>query len=338
MRPITVGLIRVDTHSYYYGALMQKADPLLLRDTDSATHYYFYGSFTGKAGPSKIVVPTLRSFNIARVWDQDREKAERFSQTFYGKPRVCASFADVSDGVDLVFIANCYEPFSGSDHLELAAPGIRKHVPTFIDKPLAYEIEDARKIVRLARRHHTPITSYSLLRLIPHLTRFRQRFSEIAPVEFATIKGNGCTMGGQIHLVSIAQHLFGPGVEAVACIPGTGANTVECMNEPELAHIHLTYHKGPGKPVAGVVLNAVSGGTWHCRMYVNAYSAAGDISVRVGDFEFPYGAVEVLKRAKKMVTTGKPQVDYDEMLENIAVISAARMSAAAGKRIFLKDI
>ena len=338
MRRIKVGLIRVDTHSYYYGALMQKADPLLLRDHDSASHYYFYGSFKGRAGPETIVVPTVHAFNIAKVWDKDRDKAERFSETFYGAPQVCSSFAEVSDGVDLVFIANCYEPFSGSDHLELAAPGIRKGVPTFVDKPLAYDVKDARKLVRTAKRHDTPITSYSMLRLIPHLTWFRQRFREIAPVEFATVKGNGCTMAGQIHLVSIAQHLFGPGVDSVVCIPGTGEHSPECMNEPELAHIHLSYRANPGKPAAGVVLNAISGGTWHCRIYMNAYSAGGNMSARMGDFEFPYGAVEVLKRVKKMVHTRKPQVDYDEMVENIAVISAARVSAETGKRIFLKDI
>ena len=41
---------------------------------------------------------------------------------------------------------------------------------------------------------------------------------------------------------------------------------------------------------------------------------------------------------QKMVATRKPQVDYDEMVENIAVINAARASARHGGRVCVKDI
>ena len=336
MAKIKVGLIRVDTHSYYYGTLMQRPDPVLLQKHNPATHYYMYGSFSGRYGPDRIIVPTVRSFEIVKVWDADRDEAERFSETFGGTAKVCRSYADASSGVDLLFVANCDEPHSGADHLELATPGLKRGVPTFIDKPLAYTVSDARKLLALAAKHKTPLLSISILRASPHVAMFRKRLQEIAPVEFITVKGNGYAMAGQIHLISLAQHLVGVGAESVAAIPGL--DTTYCKGEPAIGHIHIGYGGGIGKPAAGVVLNCASGDTWHCSIYVNAYSGKGALSTRVGDFEFPYGAAAIVRMARRMVKTGRSPLRQGEMLENIAVAEAARVAQKHGKRVQLRDV
>jgi predicted dehydrogenase len=316
----------------YYGALMDKHNPALLVDPmqgkgkghytwqSGGAHFYFY---TFYADRYRMMVPQVRGFKIVKVWDEYRDAAEMCSNIFYDKPQVCRKFEEVSDDVDLVFIADCNG--DGSDHLKLAAPGLTKGVPTFIDKPFAYTVHDALKLIELAQKKRCPLLSLSILSMVPQAVQFHNRLAEIAPVEFGIVKGFGGSLAGIIHTISLAQRVFGGGVKAV-----------ECMGSSECAHILLDYGNRPDRPRAGVMLNCDSGGGWHSSMYSIAYSANGEVhSPRIGDFEFPYGAIEILKLIKKMVISHKPPVDYKIIVENIAVAEAARKSQKMRKKILL---
>ena len=327
MSKIKVGIIRCDLHAYYYGALAFRHDPITMRDSEDgpghASYFYFYLNYSDGR---KITVPTVRGFELARVWDANRRQAEIMAEVFDDHPAVCDTFEEVSDGVDMVYIADCTG--EGEDHLKLATPSLQKRVPTFVDKPFAYDVADAQAMVRLAKRRKTPVMSLSMLRVVPHATRFRNRFTELGEVEFGIVKGGGSRMDGHVHAISLAQHLFGPGVESV-----------ECMGKTPLGYVHLDYGGKPHRPPAGVVLNCRSGGSYHCAMYASAYSSQGAIhSPDIGDFVFPWGAAAILKVAKKMVQTGKPPVSYDEMIECIAVASAARLAQKRGKPVSLKEV
>jgi hypothetical protein len=58
----------------------------------------------------------------------------------------------------------------------------------------------------------------------------------------------------------------------------------------------------------------------------------------MSDFEYPKGAAVNLELARKMVRTGKPAVPYEDMLENIAVATAARKAQRTGRTIKLSDV
>jgi len=336
MKPIRVGIIRCDLHAIYYGALMAKHDPLVLRDPPPTRsgkqsgswltgggHFYFY---THYANATRMTVPSVRGFRIVKLWDKDPEMAEVASAIFCGKPQVCERLEEASDDVDMVFIADCN--FDGSDHLKLAAPGLKKRVPTFVDKPFACEVKDAVAIVRLAKKHRTPVLSLSILRSVPHFTRFRKRFEETGGVHFGTIKGGGTIMAGHIHAISLAQQLFGNGVESVAC-----------MGENALSHMFLSYGDKSNRPARGVVLNCDSGPTPHCAFFASAYGPDGAVhSPPIGDYQFPWGAARNLELAKQMVKTGKSPVPYDDMIENIAVATAARRAQKLGRTVRIREV
>ena len=325
MDKIRIGIIRCDLHAIYYANPIQKHDPYLLREPDLGMGGYFY-FYTKYRQPTEFVIPGVPGFEVTKLWDEDRRLAENMSRIYYGKPRICDRFEEISDDVDLVLIADCNE--DGSDHLKLATPGLKKGIPTFVDKPFAYEVEDARAIVELAKEHDTPVMSLSILRTLPQATLFQNRFREIGQPEFGTVKGGGDTMAGHIHAISLAQHLFGAGVESV-----------ECMGQTPLAYVHLAYGEKPDRPEHGVVLNCASGVGPHCAVYASAYSSMGAVhSPALGDFEFPYGVVENLKMIKKMVQTRKPQVPYQEMIECIAIATAARLAQKEGRRVYLKEV
>lgn len=326
MDKIRVGMIQCNLHAIYYGALMAKHDPHILREPEIGLGGYFY--FYARYNDTRLMtVPIVSGFEIIKLWDKERRLAENMSRIFLGKPQVCDTIEEVSDGVDLVFIADCNG--DGSDHLRLATPGLKKGVPTFVDKPFAYEIKDALAIVRLAKRHGTPVMSLSILREVPHASRFRRRFDELGDVTFAIIHGGGGNAAGQIHAISLAQHLFGDGVESV-----------ECMGGQEFPyHAYLSYGSKNRRPTRGVVLGLYGGGGPHCAFYASVFSLEGAIhSPAIGDFEFPWGSASILRKVKRMVQTGRPQALYDEMIENIAILSALRIAHKTGRPVTLREV
>ena len=170
--------------------------------------------------------------------------------------------------------------------------------------------------------------SLSMLRVLPQASRFRNRFSELGDLEFGAVFGGGGAMAGHIHAICLAHHLFGAGVVAV-----------ECMGQDELGYVHLDYGDKTDRPKKGVMLNCACGVTPHCAFYASAYSKIADVHSRpLGDYAFPYGAAEILKRIKKMVSTGVPQVDCPEMVESIAIATAARLAQKRGKRVALEEV
>ncbi len=335
MEKIRVGLIRCDMHGMYYSALMAEHDPLRLQKPmeDSAgapyswmtggAHFYFY---TFYSDPARMTVPRLHDFEIVRVWDEHPGVGEVFAEVFTSRPRVCDEVHEVSDDVDLVLVADCN--YDGADHLELARPGLEKGVPTFIDKPLANNLENANAIVDLARRHNAPMLSRSILNTLPQARQFAARLPEVGNLEFVSIRGGGPSLAGQIHAICLAQNLFGPGVRAV-----------ESMGENTGGFMHLIYPGETRFPRCGAMLSCDTGDTCHCAFYASAFGNMGDIhSAPLGDYVFPYGACENIKLIRKMVETRRSPVAYPEILESVAVSEAAGRAHNTGKQVSLQEI
>ncbi len=141
-------------------------------------------------------------------------------------------------------------------------------------------------------------------------------------------EGGGTGLAGQIHAISIAQHLFGAGVDSV-----------ECMGKDPLTYMRLEYGERKNRPVHGVNLNCLIGTTPHCAFYASAYGPEGVVhSPPIGDFQFPWGAARNLELARQMVHTGKPVVSYDEMIENVAVAEAGRLAHKRRRAVRISEV
>lgn len=330
---IRVGLIRCDSHGAYYGPLMQAHDPAILRmpmslDTPcryswqhGGTHYYFYTKYYK---PHTITVDTVPGFEIVKLWDEHRPAAEQLSRVLFEKPKVCDSFEECSDDVDLVFINDCN--LDGSDHLKLATPGLTKGIPTFVDKPFAFTVSDARAMCELADRHNAPVMSMSILRASPAVARFAKRLDETGGVACGTIWGGGFSNDGLIHAISLNQHVFGSGVKRVRAMQSGGQIV-----------IHLAYGDAVDWLRFGVTIQCNTGPTMHGAMYVSAVGPRAMIlSGEIGDWEHPYGAAEILKLVRQMVQTRQSPVSRSEMMECVAVAQAVRASLDSGTPCLLE--
>jgi hypothetical protein len=348
-KKIRLGVIRADTHAYYYGIMLDKADPIKLQQTDYVVHHYASDIYDAK----RLINPKVPGFEIAAVYDDDRDKAQAFSDTFGGRPIVCDKLADMVGKIDAVAVFDC--DGSGIDHLKLATPFLKAGLPSFVDKPFALTVKDAKAIVSLARKHKAPLFNASILSHVPAAAEFRNRFAEInkvfwpvpdgvnkAPVKMGVIKGVGGAfsqdLGGKavtggledrmayiIHGVSLGLNLFGTGVEWVEAM---GTLPLEYL------HIHLKHNAD-----VMVMNTAVDVFPEECGFFASAYSKFGAIhSPRIGDPEFLGGGQKIMQLFKGMCKTGKSPGKYNDFIEHIAVVEAGMMAQQKGRRVYLKEV
>ena len=329
MSKIRVGLIRCDTHGMWFGPQMMAHDPSLLeRATDDpellsyeswlrrGVHYFFY---THYCAPNRMTAPKVEGFEITRIWDPKRKAAEVASKIFFSKPRVCDSFAEVSDDVDLVFIANCNG--DGSENLTYATPGLEKGVPTFVDKPFADNSATAKKITDLAAKSQAPLLSLSILQTNPATARFKRRLDEVGDVTFGTVTCYSTHPAALIHAISIVHHVFGTGIEAVRAVVA-----------PKHTTFHLDFGDRPDRPAHGVLINCGTAMFRFTEMFANAYGPEGAIQGQcLDDFDASQGSAIILEHCKTMVLTGKVTPLFDEMIQAIAVMDACKSAESTGK-------
>ena len=330
VKPIRVGLIGCDTHGMWFGPQMQKHDSLLFSlpvpmDQPSkyswmrgGNHYYFY---TYYGNPTHMTAPFVDGFEIVKVWDKDRDAAELAAKIFNSSPEVCESFEQVSDDVDLVFIADCNG--DGHDHLKLATPGLKKGIPTFVDKPFAHRMADVVALLKLAEENDAPIMSLSIIQTLPETREFANRLDELEEVHFGTIQGGGTSRAGLIHTICYAIAIYGSNVESVRVV-----------KSPSHTSIHLDWGSQPNRPQKGVMINCDIGRTWHGSMHMSAYGPGGRGAIHnqgAGSWEYPQGSAEILRLIKKMVETGKTQGPVNQMIEAVAIADAAEAAMKAGE-------
>jgi hypothetical protein len=360
-RKIRLAMLRCDTHCYYYAMLFAPCDPLLVEKYNKIVHYYA----TDWYNPARVTLPVHHDFEVVKCWDPDFKRAEQFSEAFLGRPKPCHLMEELAEGVDAVFIANC--DGSGSDHLKLAAPFLRKGMPTFVDKPFASTLKDAKAIVSLARKHKAPLYNSSILSEVIAAENFKRRFAEIGPegadwrslsqaavalncspesvpgVKLGVVKGVGGALsqenlGQRDSLNSLEGRLayIIHGVALALHVFGRGVEWVEVMGVQPLEYLHL--HLRSGRDV--IILNHdLDVFPERCSFYVEAYSKCGAIhSGPIGDPEFLRGADRIVGKFRDMIRTGKPPLAYDDILEPIAIIEAGRRAQEDGGRVHLAEV
>ena len=357
---IRMTMIRADTHGYYFGAIMAKCDPLLLMKHNKIVHYYFTDWYDEK----HLTHPKVWDFEIVNVWDYEFKRAEEMCETFFGKPKPCRTLEEATKGVDCVYLGDC--DGGGGDHLKLARPFIRKGIPTFVDKPFALTLKDAKAIVALARKHRTPIYNSSILSVTPAGEAFKRRLAELTAKAapwyhtsqaavamqcsvnklgkiLGVVKGVGGAMsqeniGARDQIGGIEDRLayIIHGIALAIHVFGTGVEWVEAMGTLPMEFLHL--HMKNGNDV--LIMNpGVDVFPEACSFYVEAYSKMGAIhSEHIGDPEFMNGAHVIVQNIRKMVRTGKAPRSYDDIIEQIAVVDAGQIAQQTGKRIFIKDV
>ncbi len=128
------------------------------------------------------------------------------------------SLEDATTDVDAIFL----EINDPALHLEYFEKVAGCGLPVFIDKPLAANLEEGRKIIEIARANNTPAWSSSSLRFLPSLIKARKEIPN--PLVANTFGALGKAAAGSdliwygVHAVEMLIAGLGTGVESVQAI------------------------------------------------------------------------------------------------------------------------
>jgi hypothetical protein len=184
-----------------------------------------------------------------------------------------------------------------------------------MDKPLANSLAEARAIVRLARKTHTPLFSASPFRFTAGLQGLRR--APIGPLRGAVTYGNGTN---EPHTPDLFYEAIHP-LEALYVILGTGCESVSCIRTEE------------SDVVTGIWPGGRTGVLYALRHTWTVGAGAlvfGEHGVR-SDATFPKeGFRPLTQEIVKFFRTRKSPVPLEETLEILEVLVAANQSHLAG--------
>ncbi len=289
---IRLGIVDFDTsHAVEFTKRLNHVDIAETQWVDGAT------VVAGVPGTSQIAPETIQ---------KNTETLRRYGVTILDDP------SDLFGKVDAVLI----ESVDGSVHLARAMPFIERGIPTYVDKPFACSLADARALVRAAEMKHVPLMSSSSLRYAPEVVAAKGGRGATGEVVGVSTYGPAPTHPRNpglfhygIHPTEMLFTLMGPGCTRVSCLSTKGAEVASGI-----------WSDGRVASIRGIRAGASAYG-------FTLFGSKG-VATQGVSTEFIYR--ELLKQIVRLFETRQLPIDLRETLEIVAFIEAAKTSADAG--------
>jgi len=205
----------------------------------------------------------------------------------------------------------------GSDHWKYAKMTIEAGLPTFIDKPLAASVADARKIVDLAKRKRVPITNFSTVKFGDAMRGFKSDLKKIGRVKAVIISGPGSTRDPfdgiffyAVHQVELMLDAFGHAVKSARGVDRDGTLVAA-----------VTYGNG-----MVATLHEINAGWPPFSAAAFGENGVAEFDGSKGDDGFFEGAVTFAR----MFKTGRMPYPYKDLTMSTRVLAAIDKSMKAG--------
>jgi predicted dehydrogenase len=263
---------------------------------------------------------------ITHYYDADPKVAVAYTEAFPGV-KVARSLEEMADEVDAIWLGDASG--FGEDHFDLVAPGLRKGLPTFCDKPIGGTVAGTKKILDFARAHKAPLMSSSLFRHEWGMeAALRKRDAgTFGPIRYlvASVESgyypDGWMIYGQ-HPAWTVMTLLGPGVEAVSLY--ARENT---------SHALVTY---PDRMPAEIWFGRPSEISQYCHTAVHFQKKLYEYTPSIeGDFWFGhhYEMFRMAATFREMIRTRKEPIPHREILEVTAIVHAGARSLKEKSRL-----
>jgi virulence factor len=233
------------------------------------------------------------------------EQLRKYGVAILGDP------AELFGKVDAVLV----ESVDGSVHRERAMPFLERGMPTYVDKPFACSLADAKAMATVSMEKHIPLMSSSSLRYAPEVVASQGGKGPSGAILGVSTYGPAPTHPRNpglfhygIHPVEMLFTLMGAGCRRVTCLSTTGAEVVTGV-----------WDDGRVASVRGIRDGKQDYG----------FTVFGDKGVQTQGVSTKYIYRELLKKIVGMFETRQAPIDLRETLEIVGFIESARKSAEA---------
>jgi predicted dehydrogenase len=93
---------------------------------------------------------------VTHIWGETDEFARKTAEAG-NIPNIVKEQKDMLGKIDALIVDHRHAKY----HLEAATPFVKAGIPTFVDKPFCYRVEEGKKFLEMARTVGTPVTSFS---------------------------------------------------------------------------------------------------------------------------------------------------------------------------------
>lgn len=306
MSVIRLGLVGVsegNSHPYAWAAICNGYDPAVMA---SCPFPYVPRNLSERRSPEQV----LDLARVTHVWTQEREVSEHLAAA----ARIDTIVSDSTDligSVDAVLLARD----DAENHLGMAKPFLEAGLPVYIDKPLAYTVAQASRILQL-ERYAGQVFSCSPMRYAPEFELHDECFE--GPGQLRHVQANVRRNWERfaIHAVDPVLQLAAAGSSPDVVLPVT------------TAAVHTAHLAWPGGITASIsALGDVSAaGSDGAVVAVRVFGSDGYVEQRVRN------TVDAFERTLRAfcegITTGTAMIQHDEMLAVIDVLERGAPVAA----------
>jgi len=259
-----------------------------------------------------------RMFNIDRkfpgvevthVWGE----TDAFAKTASEKGKIPSIVKDPNEmlgKIDALIVDHRHAKY----HLEPAIPFIKAKIPTFIDKPFCYRVEEGKEFLALARSLRTPVSSYSTSAYSEEMLDVKAQVQELGQV-------NHFISYSPVDIYSQWGGIFFYGVHAVdqiLTIFGEDVEKVRVSRNDRNAIANLAFRNGT--LVTMVLLKM----TYMFANYVETKKGLVEMKPRIKEAD----PNKAYRDMVEMFRTGKEPRDHKSILYGIAVLEALERSVA----------
>jgi len=154
---------------------------------------------------------------VLYVWGETDEFAKNAAEKG-NIPNIVKDPREMMGKIDALIVDHRHAKY----HLEAARPFVKAGIPTFIDKPFCYRLDEGKEFLEMARKHGTPVTSYSSIAHSNATYDMRDQVKSMGkinqvvrygPVDIDSKYGGIFFYG--VHLLQPLMEMFGEDIERV---------------------------------------------------------------------------------------------------------------------------
>lgn len=249
---------------------------------------------------------------VTHLWGETDEFASKAAEK--GKiPNIVKDPKEMLGKINALIVDHRHAKF----HLEAATPFVKAGIPTFVDKPFCYRVEEGKAFLEMARKMGTPVTSFSSIAQSDSTYDIKNQLETIdginhviryGPVDLDSQYGGVFFYG--VHLLQPLMFMFGDDILRV-----------KISRDGKKGSAGLVFKSGL---YATLVFKNVASG-WET--FVETKNGLIELKPRVAESEPGKMYVDIVE----MFRTGKEPRSHQSILNEIAVLEAMEKSAVSEK-------
>lgn len=244
---------------------------------------------------------------VLYIWGETDEFAKNAAEKG-SIPTIVKDPSEMMGKIDALIVDHRHAKY----HLAAATPFVKEGIPTFVDKPFCYRVEEGKEFLAMARQVGTPVTSFSSIAHSAATFDIKEQVAAMndinqvvryGPVELDSKYGGVFFYG--VHLVQPLMVMFGEDIERVRVTSNGNKGTAS-----------INFSSGL---IATLVFKNVSRG-WDT--FVETKDGLVELKSRVEESDPALNYVDMVE----MFRTGKEPRSHESILKCVAVLEALEKS------------